>query len=347
MKYNILIVDDERANLRVLERLLADEYTVITADSGAAALDLLTDHRIEMIITDQRMPGMTGIEFLKRAEAVAPHAVRMIITGYTDVDALVDAVNSRIVYKYITKPWINSDLKLTISRGLQHFEAQQAQRNLQENYTSLLLELDEARVGLTRFCAAMLQLQDPAGHVRAERVSKTASVLAGELELSFAEREKLQFAIYARYLLSAQDCELIFNQAGNFDDALSAVNKIEAGMRVLSVTPYLKSLVSEIHYFGERFDGSGYPNHLFGASIPLIARVAAVLFEYDEMLFPHDDLQTKSPEDAVKVISEAAGTRFDPRIVEIFRKTILDRSLTPLAPMEHMAGNTQSAMILA
>src|SRR5262249_22736044 len=150
---------------------------------GAAALKVLEEQQVAMIITDQRMPGMTGIEFLKRAEIMAPQTVRMIITGYTDAEALVEAINSGVVYKYITKPWINSDLKITIQRGLQHHEAQKAQRNLQERYTKAIGEIDEARSSFRKFIGATLQLQDPVAHAHAARVRKLAVELARDMEL--------------------------------------------------------------------------------------------------------------------------------------------------------------------
>src|SRR5687767_320647 len=122
MSYKILIVDDEAANLRMLERLFRQEYSVITATSGAEALELLRLHDAALIISDQRMPSMTGIEFLKRSAEMRPHTVRIILTGYTDVNALVEAINSGVVYKYVTKPWVNEDLQLTVKRALQHYE---------------------------------------------------------------------------------------------------------------------------------------------------------------------------------------------------------------------------------
>src|SRR5580765_3280532 len=110
MKYKILIVDDEAANLRMLERLFRDEYEPIIAESGEEALEMLNHFDVALIISDQRMPGMAGIEFLKKAAEMRPQTVRIILTGYTDVNDLVEAVNSGVLYKYLVKPWINTDL---------------------------------------------------------------------------------------------------------------------------------------------------------------------------------------------------------------------------------------------
>lgn len=123
MAYKIMIVDDEPANLRVLERLFRQDYQVITAESAAEALTLLQTHDVALLISDQRMPETTGIELMKQTVALRPQMVKILLTGYTDVEALIESINSGLVYRYITKPWNNDDLRLTVSRALSHFES--------------------------------------------------------------------------------------------------------------------------------------------------------------------------------------------------------------------------------
>ncbi len=134
MPYKILIVDDEPANLRTLARMFRDDYEVLTAASGDEALALLGQHDVALLITDQRMPGMTGIELLKKTVPLRPRMVRIILTGYTDVDALVEAINCGQVYRYVAKPWDNEDLRLTVRRGLEHFESNK--RSAELDYTN-------------------------------------------------------------------------------------------------------------------------------------------------------------------------------------------------------------------
>src|ERR1700674_2822889 len=122
MTYKIMIVDDEPANLRTLERLFRPDYQVVTAPSGAEALALLEQHDVALLVSDQRMPAMTGIELMTKTVAIRPHMVKILLTGYTDVDALIEALNSGLVYRYLTKPWKNDDLRLTVSRALEHYE---------------------------------------------------------------------------------------------------------------------------------------------------------------------------------------------------------------------------------
>jgi DNA-binding NtrC family response regulator len=127
----MMVVDDEPANLRLLERLFRTDYEVIMAGSGEEALELLTQHDAAVLITDQRMPGMTGVELLERTAVLRPRMVRIILTGYTDVETLVKAINSGNVYKYVTKPWNNDELRLTVSRALEHYETNKARHELE------------------------------------------------------------------------------------------------------------------------------------------------------------------------------------------------------------------------
>jgi DNA-binding NtrC family response regulator len=131
MRYKILIVDDEASNLRALERLFRTEYDVLTAGSGADALSLLEHHDMALLIADQRMPEMSGVELMQRTARLRPHMVRILLTGYTDVDSLIEAINTGQVYKYITKPWNNDELLLTVARALEHYETLKSRHNLQ------------------------------------------------------------------------------------------------------------------------------------------------------------------------------------------------------------------------
>ena len=116
----ILVVDDEIANLQKLHRTFINRYPVLSANTGIEALNLVRQHHeIAVIIADQRMPDMTGVDFLRQTLDLLPHAVRIILTGYTDVDVLMEAINSCGVYRYIVKPWDPPDLVITVERGLE------------------------------------------------------------------------------------------------------------------------------------------------------------------------------------------------------------------------------------
>ncbi|MCK5120302.1 MAG: response regulator, partial [Candidatus Latescibacteria bacterium] len=132
-RHNILVVDDEPHNLESLRRTFRREYNVFAAAGGEEGLSIVQQQKIALIITDQRMPGMTGIELLERAMAVHPRAIRIILTAFTDVDALIGAINAGGVYRYITKPWDPEELKITVKRAIELYDlTMENQRLLEE-----------------------------------------------------------------------------------------------------------------------------------------------------------------------------------------------------------------------
>ncbi len=140
-KRTILIVDDEAYNLTTLEDALHDNYDVLTAADGQEALELLQKDsdptRIHLIISDQRMPNMTGVEFLRNSIEIIPQTIRIILTGFTDVEAIMDSINQAQIYKFILKPFDKQDILLTIKRGLEVYDLEEKNRNLMEALTFL------------------------------------------------------------------------------------------------------------------------------------------------------------------------------------------------------------------
>jgi two-component system NtrC family sensor kinase len=123
----ILFVDDERNVLRALERLfLDDEYEIITALSGEEGLHLLkSEQPVQIVISDYRMPGMNGVEFLREVCRSWPDTVRIVLSGYADTAAVVNAINEGEIFRFIPKPWNNNELKMTIVNALEHYCLQQ------------------------------------------------------------------------------------------------------------------------------------------------------------------------------------------------------------------------------
>jgi two-component system response regulator HupR/HoxA len=132
-RYSLLIVDDEKDILRTLTLTFEEDYEVFTAPSGAEALEILAKEEIALIIADQRMPEMSGIDFLERTVEKYPQVIRIILTAYPDAASLLQAINAGRVYRYILKPWDRAELKITVKRALESYElASENQRLLQE-----------------------------------------------------------------------------------------------------------------------------------------------------------------------------------------------------------------------
>ncbi|MEJ7766702.1 MAG: response regulator [Chitinophagaceae bacterium] len=131
-KINILYVDDEEHNLMSFKATFRLKHNVVIALSGGEALKIMEKKVFQIIITDQRMPQMTGIEFLERVLHLYPDPVRILLTGYSDMNAVIDAVNKGKIYHYLAKPWIEDEINLTIKRAYEVFTDKQQIKELNE-----------------------------------------------------------------------------------------------------------------------------------------------------------------------------------------------------------------------
>ncbi len=127
----ILIADDEAHVLTALRRVLhGEQYRTFTADNVRSALEILQETDIALIISDYRMPGVDGVTFLQEAKCIRPDPVRIILSGFADISAVVDAVNKGEIFKFIAKPWNDEELKLTIRQSLDHWQLLKRNREL-------------------------------------------------------------------------------------------------------------------------------------------------------------------------------------------------------------------------
>jgi two-component system response regulator HupR/HoxA len=129
----VLFVDDEREILRAVEYAYGEDFIVLTADSGPQALELLGQHDAAVIVADQRMAPMTGTEFLERSIGIRPDAIRIVLTGYADMDATVRAINASRIYQYVSKPWHTQELRLTLRRAVEAFHLHRTNARLMDD----------------------------------------------------------------------------------------------------------------------------------------------------------------------------------------------------------------------
>src|SRR5207249_3043226 len=129
-KHPILVVDDEPEILFSLRALLRRDFDVHTAESGAEALEVLAQQPIHVVMTDQRMPELTGVELLTRVMGEWPDAVRMVFTGYADIKAVIDAINQGHIFRYVTKPWDPDELLSVLRQACEEYLRIAAQQRL-------------------------------------------------------------------------------------------------------------------------------------------------------------------------------------------------------------------------
>lgn len=147
--HTLLLVDDEPLILEALVRAFRKRYEVLTADRGDKAIELLNSRPVDLVICDQRMPGVTGVEVLKHALQTQPDAIRILLTGYADTESLIRCVNEAQIYKYIPKPWQPELVWLTVIRGLESLDLKrqlrqsvdllQQQKNALDQYASVVI----------------------------------------------------------------------------------------------------------------------------------------------------------------------------------------------------------------
>jgi len=132
-KINILYVDDEMNNLVSFKATFRMKYNVFTAVSGDEAIKTLDNQPIEIIITDQRMPNMTGVQFLESIIEKHPDPMRILLTGYADMNAVIDAVNKGKIFHYLSKPWNEEELDMTIKRAYEVYEKALEVKDMNKN----------------------------------------------------------------------------------------------------------------------------------------------------------------------------------------------------------------------
>ena len=128
--YSILYIDDEENNLISFKSTFRRDYHIHVASSGEEGLELMEKNNIQLVITDQRMPDMTGIEFLEQIVPLHPDCMRMIMTGYSDMEAVIQAINKGNIYRYVPKPWNREDLKITIDSALEVYNLKSQNKHL-------------------------------------------------------------------------------------------------------------------------------------------------------------------------------------------------------------------------
>jgi diguanylate cyclase (GGDEF)-like protein/PAS domain S-box-containing protein len=152
----LLLLDDEQPILSSLKRLLRrDDYRILTATSAKEAFELLANHKVGVIVSDHRMPEMTGVEFLRRVKELYPSSVRMALSGYTDLDSVTDAINQGAIYRFLTKPWDDSMLRAHIAEAFRQYAKLQEVELTQEAASAKIAELTLANGLLEKMLAEL------------------------------------------------------------------------------------------------------------------------------------------------------------------------------------------------
>jgi len=356
----ILLVDDEASILSSLKRVLRPKgYTIITAESGAEGLRLLEENAVDLIISDMRMPEMTGAQFLGKAKERYPEVTRILLTGYSEITSTVSAINDGGIYHYLQKPWDEQDLILTIQRALeqQHLKKEAARlnevvrkqneelltfnarlekqvqaRTEEIRQTVMFLENSQAEIKLNfltmlKVFSNMIELRSGMLGGQSDRVSALCRSLGKKLKIPEIEIQDLAIAglLHAIGKIGLPD-ELIRKPQEKMSGEESRIFMMHPvkGHMVLTPVTAFNHVGDLILYQYERYDGRGVPEGIAGDKIPLGARILAVARDFEALRSGAIATLPLPLEKSVQIIKSQSGHRYDPAVVESFIALVND-----------------------
>lgn len=327
----LMIVDDEPELLQSLIALFEKQYMVVFAPSGNKALELLEQgFTPQVILSDNRMPGISGIEFLAKSHDYVPDAVRVIMTGFTDIRDILAAINQGHVYMYMTKPWQVADLLQAIRICFQHYQVttsnkRLAQELLQKNElmhklndelfatNKKLSEVNHEVYGdlldTTRTLGSLLGAHQ---HFFYRNHSEGCATLAEHLGTALGiTGDKLSHLVIAALLHDIGKVGLPNTVLGQVPDQLKGSDKeiydthVERGSALLRPIERLQKVADIVEQHHERIDGSGFPRHLSGYQVMREAQIVGLVDIYHELVYRIDPtLYFQSTVDQVFVQTE-------------------------------------------
>jgi response regulator RpfG family c-di-GMP phosphodiesterase len=309
----LLIVDDEPLVLAVLRETLSREgYQVVVTSNAVEALDLIRkEPPFALILTDQRMPQVTGLEFLAQAKEIQPEATRILMTGVLELNTVVDAINRGEIYRFVIKPWLREELLVTIKNGVQRHELITRNAELHRATAAMNAQLAELNRSLedrvareaehgrqlaalnhalernlhrsVELCLKILQTFYPSLGAQARRVLELCQSIADGLKMPVEQRQVFELSALLHDIGLVGIPRRIIQLAQGKPDALNDAERalVEQhpilGQELAGFVHHLADVGIVIRSHHERFDGQGYPDQLSGEEIPWLARLLAVV----------------------------------------------------------------------
>ncbi len=381
----LLFVDDEANILSALKRLFRPQgYRIFTAAGGAEGLAIMEQAPVDLVISDMRMPEMSGAQFLEQVRQKWPDTVRILLTGYADISSTIEAINKGHIYRYVAKPWDDNDVVLSVNRALERKHLEQEKRRLEiltrkqneelKDLNAGLEEKVEARTEEVRQTMAFLEMAHEklkkgfltsirvfsnlvelregsvAGH--GKRVAENARGLARRMGLKDSE---VQDVFVAGLLHDIGKIGLSDRVMDKPFSALTGEEKIEVikhparGQSLLMALEQLNGAASLIRSHHERFDGKGYPDGLSGMNIPLGARILALANDYDGLQYGTLTARPMTEPEAREYIRGTRGTRYDPQVVDAFLEMLgaAEKEVSREPELQLRSTQMRSGMVLA
>ena len=330
----------------LLRLLFEEDYEVETATSGKEALKKMSDNNFSLIISDQRMPEMTGAELLQKVKELHPDAIRIMLTGYSDIKDTVAAINKGEVYRYINKPWNDAELKLIVKQALKQYaliaenrdlhkllkEQNEALKDINKSLEQKVQErthqieeknkdLEHNFITSIRVFTGMISQYDEFLGEHSKRVSILARKLAESMKLPDTQLLNIEIAGLLHDIGAIALPKRVFSrdrhELGN-TEILQLERHPVLGQESLRPIEKLQKVGVIIRHHHEHYDGTGYPDGLERGDIPVESRIIAVVDRYDLRANARSYFQEASPQLAAKELMQNRGTHFDPEIVNAF-----------------------------
>lgn len=349
--HTIIFVDDEEHILNSLKRTFRkDPYTIIATTSVAEVLQTISKAPVALVISDQRMPEMKGTELIGKIKDRSPDTIRIILTGYADLHGAMDAINRGEVYRFITKPWDDEDIRTIVAKALEYYDIVMEYRRLQaitqkqnlelrelnENLetkvrerttkiANLNAEIKESFLSLIRTLAGAMEMHSHIVGNHSKRVANLSKALATKMDISNDELFSIETAAVLHDIgkIAIPDSILKKSEAVLTRQESELMRRHpELGEAVIGNVKGLRRMAIIIRHHHERYDGSGYPDGLRGDDIPIGSRIVAIADAYDKMLNTKGAMSSTTPEKVLKHIESNAATAFDPDILLNFKEMI-------------------------
>lgn len=382
----VLCLDDEESVLRSLARLLRHHgMDVSTFTNGQAALDALKDSTFEVILSDMRMPGMSGDEFLAKARTECPDTQRILLTGYADFESTVNAVNEGGIHHYLQKPWQNEHLLTTVRECVEKYRLKQhnllLQKKVQEQNNQLkelnnsLELLVEKRTKQIR--QVLKQLEVAHEHEKhehkatvevlynfinanpyldaefAQNIANTCSSIARKLKLNEHLKDTVKMAGYLSQVgLLAMDPAIYDKPVAQLDEKKKKLFYTHPSTAQLMLTPatHMHEVSEAIYHQFEKYNGNGIPKGLKNAEIPICAHILSVARDYWQQIKDGNTPMKERKETALEMIKMYAGNAYHPKVVKALEAVIAEGKITSSSSVGSMdiltSGDLKPGMVL-
>ncbi len=311
MTEHILFVDDESYILDIAEAMFEQQgISILTASNGQDAIEKVRNYEVAVIVSDHHMPGMMGLELLPRIKTISPDTVKILMTGFADLETAIEAINRVEVFRFIVKPWENTQLVELVMDAMKRYRLIKS-----------IVKGDEATMlSLVR----ALELKDSYTKGHSERVAQYALAVAQEMKLSEKRIKAIQYGSWLHDCGKIGVSENILNNEGPLDDAETHIvrNHPMWGADVARKARLAETIVNIVLYHHERFDGKGYPSGLIGAEIPLEARIVAVADIYDALTTERPYRKAYDKDRALQMLISMKNNVLDPDLVDLFSRII-------------------------